>query len=343
MLLLPGLLSLALSIGAAAQVTTTENYQPQTARGAAVAVIVNRWAAHVQQTYNVSPTTWANGMATTFAKAKVPDLQNAGRQPTYDAMMAAALGRAGADLAPPPNTSSLNANIMATGDRTKNLLYTMTKPCRLVDTRIVGERLAAGTVRTFTANGNLVYQGGNAGGCNLVEASAVVLNVTVVYPDSAGYLTVFPFQGTRPLASSLNYGASAIVGNEIIAQVSEDFSGYFSVYSFAGADVVIDAAGYFSPARSEPLDCVVDESALVGVAANGGTASAITAACPTGYTATGGGCLSVDSYASINGVYFHSFGPNAQGAYECSARNRDTNPQRIRARLTCCRMPINPL
>ncbi len=224
--------------------------------------------------------------------------------------------------------------------QTEGLLYSMIAPCRLVDTRVVAQRLAAGEVRTFRSRGFVTDQGGSAGCQMVANPAALVLNITVVYPDGAGYLTVFPYQGTRPLASSLNYKQGDIVGNEIIAQAIGEYDGFFSLYSLMAADVVIDVAGYFSAPKSEPLDCVEERSAIISLA-SGTTITAVTPACPAGYSATGGGCQSVDAYTSIDGIYFHSFGPNAQGAYECGARNRQSNTQRVLARVTCCRMPVN--
>ncbi|MDB3990008.1 leucine-rich repeat protein, partial [Pseudomonadales bacterium] len=48
------------------------------------------------------------------------------------------------------------------------------------------------------------------------DVGAVALNVTVVSPDSAGFVTVYPC-GTRPLASNVNYTAGQIVPNGVIA------------------------------------------------------------------------------------------------------------------------------
>lgn len=340
MMLMAGLLSLDPALSASAQSRNAQQqYQPQTARGQAVAQIVRKWAGHVQRTYGVSPDTWARGMAATFAKARVADLQSAARQPTFSAMMAAAVSRSGADIAPAPNASALNV-VTKAASRTENLLYTMVSPCRLVDTRVVAQRLVPGMVRTFRSRGFVQDQGGSPACQFSGNPAALVLNVTVVYPDGAGYLTVFPYQGTRPLASSLNYKQGDIVGNEIIAQATGEYDGFFSVYSLMATDVVIDVAGYFSVPKSEPLDCVEERSEIIDLA-SGATATAVTPVCPVGYSATGGGCQSANAYTSINGIYFHSFGPNEQGAYECAARNREASAQRILARVVCCRMPVS--
>lgn len=330
---------LAICAHATQPLGTPDRYRPKTERGALVGLIVGKWSGHVSRTYGVDHGVWASSMARTFARVPLDDLKAAARQPVFEAMMASLASRTGADLFPDNRTpSGLNAVAKVAGPN-ESLLYTMIVPCRLVDTRVVAQKLTANSVRVFRSKFYLDTQGGNPGcGMQLMKATALVLNVTVVYPDLAGYLTVFPYQGSRPLASSLNYRAGDVVGNEIIAQVGSDSDGSFSLYSYAGADVVVDVAGYFSPPASEPLDCVIEDSAAINVAA-GATATAVSPACPADYTPTGGGCQSLNAYPSINGLYFHSFGPTAARTFQCAARNRESTTQAIHARVICCRMP----
>ena len=74
------------------------------------------------------------------------------------------------------------------------------------------------------------------------DVGAVALNVTVVSPDSAGFVTVYPC-GTRPLASNVNYTAGQIVPNGVIAPVSAN--GEVCIYSLAPTDIIVDLAGWF--------------------------------------------------------------------------------------------------
>ena len=82
------------------------------------------------------------------------------------------------------------------------------------------------------------------GAATVIPASvgAVALNVTVVNPDSAGFVTVYAC-GTRPLASSVNYTAGQIVPNGVIAPVSAN--GEVCIYSLVPTDVVVDLSGWF--------------------------------------------------------------------------------------------------
>ncbi|KRA20412.1 hypothetical protein [Lysobacter sp. Root604] len=318
-------------------VSPAAQYQPRSERGALVAGIVRRWAGHVQRIYGTPPQRWAQTMGPTFARAPLVNLKRAASMPDYEAMMAAV-------SEPFPHIAETAAkappvSVKAFYPQTDRLLYTMLSPCRLADTRTVARRLYAGEARVFNTDTMLTQQGGANGGCGLPsDASAVTLNITVVDPGTAGYLTVYPTGGVRPLASSLNYRNGDIVGNEIIARIGGDNLPSFTLYSYAAADVVIDVAGYFSPTKNEPLNCTTVYSLNVTIPP-GGTDAAITPACPAGSTLSGGGCSSVDLYPSVNGVYFHSFGPRADGRYACYARNRATTSDKITASGMCCRVP----
>jgi peptidoglycan hydrolase-like protein with peptidoglycan-binding domain len=110
-------------------------------------------------------------------------------------------------------------------------------PARIADTRsgACGVRLGPGETREVAVAGVAGVPAGPAG--------AVALNVTIVNPTAATYLTVWPSGAPQPTASNLN----AIVGtvpNMVTVGLGAD--GRVSVFNFAGsADVVIDVAGWF--------------------------------------------------------------------------------------------------
>jgi hypothetical protein len=74
-------------------------------------------------------------------------------------------------------------------------------------------------------------------------ATAVSLNVAVVNPDNAGFVTVWPCGGPRPLASSVNYGAGEIVPNGVVAPIGEN--GSICFFSLVPTDLVVDVSGWF--------------------------------------------------------------------------------------------------
>jgi hypothetical protein len=76
-----------------------------------------------------------------------------------------------------------------------------------------------------------------------VDADAVMLNVTAVFPDGPGFLTLYPCGQARPNASSVNYSAAGVVvANAVLVRVGN--GGNVCVYNSAATDIVIDVAGY---------------------------------------------------------------------------------------------------
>jgi hypothetical protein len=73
----------------------------------------------------------------------------------------------------------------------------------------------------------------------------VVLNVTVVNPLAAGYLTAYPTGATQPFASNIDYVTGQVVPN--LVEVGIGTSGDVSLFSSAGTDVVVDVEGYTAP------------------------------------------------------------------------------------------------
>ena len=109
-------------------------------------------------------------------------------------------------------------------------------PNRLLDTRETAQGPCVNGTRNLTVTG---------GATSIpTAASAVALNVTVVSPSDAGYLTVFPAGATRPTASNLNYLTGEIVPNGVYVKVGT--SNQISIYASAGCpNVVVDVLGYF--------------------------------------------------------------------------------------------------
>jgi len=105
-------------------------------------------------------------------------------------------------------------------------------PLRLVDTRIglgvVQRRL--GPRETL----ELVVPGG-------ADADAVVLNVTAVYPSAPGFITVYPCDRDRPVASNLNFDRLDVVANLVI--VRPDADGTVCLFTLTETDLVVDLAG----------------------------------------------------------------------------------------------------
>ncbi|MFT4011548.1 MAG: fibronectin type III domain-containing protein [Nocardioidaceae bacterium] len=74
------------------------------------------------------------------------------------------------------------------------------------------------------------------------DASAVFLNVTAVWPEQAGFLTVYPCGANRPLASNVNFQAGAVVPNAVVAKVGD--GGKVCIFTVAATHIVVDVNGY---------------------------------------------------------------------------------------------------
>jgi hypothetical protein len=117
--------------------------------------------------------------------------------------------------------------------------FTPLTPARLLDTRASGGAIGAQQVRMMQATG--------FGGVPADDVAAVALNVTVVSPTNAGFLTLYPSDVGRPLASTINFAPGDVLANSAVVKVSE--LGRVAIYNSGGSvHVVIDVVGYFNDA-----------------------------------------------------------------------------------------------
>ena len=115
---------------------------------------------------------------------------------------------------------------------------TTINPVRIADTRS-----GLGTARrTFGAQEARTLQVAGVGGVP-GNATAVILNVTAVEPDSWGWLTVWPTGQRQPASSNLNWAGGASVPNMVIVAVGAN--GSISLYNDLGnTHVLVDVFGY---------------------------------------------------------------------------------------------------
>ena len=139
------------------------------------------------------------------------------------------------------------------------VLITIT-PCRLLDTRAsspVGTRTTP-IAGTFTAD---VW--GTNGQCTIPStALGVIANVTVTNGTTDSFLTVWPADGPRPLASSLNWIAGQPpTPNQVTSDLSA--TGQLSFFNNGGTvDIIVDVVGYFTP-HNHDSDYVAPTYAVV--------------------------------------------------------------------------------
>jgi VCBS repeat protein len=117
--------------------------------------------------------------------------------------------------------------------------YTVT-PCRLLDTRVMGQGPAL-----TTGNRELVVPPN----CGIpVDALAVALNVTAVSATVGGHVTVFPGGTADPGTSTINFSAGQTRANNQIVGLAPDFSGKLLLRAIVpGGEVhfLVDVVGYF--------------------------------------------------------------------------------------------------
>lgn len=119
--------------------------------------------------------------------------------------------------------------------------FTGVTPTRLLDTRGTGggadAPLGAGEVRTLAV-------AGAAGSPVPADASAVVMNVTAVFPTAISHLSVFPGGQPVPNASNLNMAPGQVVPNLVVVPVGS--GGTVSLRNNSGeVHVLADVVGYF--------------------------------------------------------------------------------------------------
>lgn len=160
--------------------------------------------------------------------------------------------------------------------------YRSLQPARLADNRAGYATIdgrSQGTGKVTAGAPLLVTIAGRAGVPAAGQVAAVALNVTAVDSASGGsFLTVYPANETRPLASNLNVGLGEAVANSVIAKLSP--SGRIRIYAASTMHIIVDVAGYWtiggivplSPARladSRPGEPTVDGLAGTGKIAGG--------------------------------------------------------------------------
>ncbi|WP_213456093.1 hypothetical protein [Rhizomonospora bruguierae] len=119
--------------------------------------------------------------------------------------------------------------------------YYPVTPSRILDTRS-----GNGAAKAPIGPGGVVHlKVAGRGGVPAAGVSAVVLNVTVTQPTSAGYLTVYPTGKSRPTASNLNFEKGWTGANFVTVPLGTN--GQVDVYNFAGSThVIADVSGFYA-------------------------------------------------------------------------------------------------
>ena len=117
-------------------------------------------------------------------------------------------------------------------------------PVRVADTR-AGQPVAFPTVKQRLVGDSVFSIPVTATRGLPADATAVVLNVTVVDPTTAGHVRVYPCGMPVPNASNLNFAARQTMANTAV--VRPGTGGAVCVYAATGTDLVVDLNGWFPP------------------------------------------------------------------------------------------------
>ncbi len=306
----------------------TSGLAPESMRGELAEGIIEAWSSEASRRYHVPEDAWARSMRRALATTDIANLERAAGAPDFEGMSLSLMGDAPSGPANPK-----------LGVAGSDLVYTPLTPCRIVDTRVAGGPIAANTMRSFVAHTatDFTAQGGDATNCGIpANASALTVKVTASHPQYNGYLTVFPSNEARPLASSLNYIANIDTSNESHFRLCRpSCPTQFSVYSLFRSDVVVDVNGYFIEPEATALDCTVARQ--TGNLDLLGGLQTRSVSCPTGYTATGGGCggplgigISNSQALEVGGV---------PTGWSCDMVGSLLSVLSYQVSATCCRVP----
>jgi len=105
-------------------------------------------------------------------------------------------------------------------------------PNRLLDTRVSGGLVRAGTVRRIRVAGTKGIPS---------NAAAAALNLTVDRPARNGYLTAYACGSARPGSSTMNFGAGESVASLSVSALG---GGDVCVYAHVDTQLVVDAYGW---------------------------------------------------------------------------------------------------
>jgi len=226
------------------------------------------------------------------------------------------------------------------GSASGDFVFTPVNPCRIIDTRVAGGPIPSYGSRSFYVHGAVSGQGGNPGGCSspVGEPRGVLINIVAVESTGAGYLTVWPYNTSMPLAGVLNYNPANKdpISNAFAVKTTYSGSYDISVYARTQTHVVADVMGYFSMPEATPLQSVVLSN--TETVTHNTQFGVFSPSCPSGYTLTGGGCE--EEFINSERVIMRSqpYISNGNSYWLCKGHNYSIT-QKVTADVVCAKVP----
>ncbi len=132
--------------------------------------------------------------------------------------------------------------------------FTPITPCRIMDTRGGAANVGSRSTPIVAGQNHSIQVRGANGKCSGIPATAtgVTLNVTSLNATANSYLTVWPTDAPRPVASSLNWTAGqAPTPNAVNTALADN--GELSFWTESGnVDLIADVTGYYTPTPGGP-------------------------------------------------------------------------------------------
>ena len=180
---------------------------------------------------------------------------------------------------------------LALGSTTSQLVFTPIPPCRIADTREPGARtglLSAGIARTFdlTTDAFTKGQGGSTSCPGLPGFSHYgwSVNATVTGYSTTGFLAVYPFGGSVPATSLVNFGpALPAVANSGTMTGCYGCNDDINVVASSSTHVILDVYGYYEVPTGYATGLTVTQLAGTPTSVAGGAFQSISGGiCPAG-------------------------------------------------------------
>jgi hypothetical protein len=213
------------------------------------------------------------------------------------------------------------------GDPAADLAFTPVAPCRVVDTRSAATGLlVAGAAQNFLVRNaaGFATQGGSATDCGIpLTATSVEMNFVAVGAAGPGDIRAYPFSGTFPNASVINYSnvpgapllniANAIaqpVCNPATSTCTKDLT---VLAEASNTHLIIDVVGYFNKVNTAPIKSFTVNSVRSGVS------GAVTTTCSNAGGAQVTVVAPVAGKVVVNGLAMYSISHTTGGSTQVNA------------------------
>ncbi|WP_426322106.1 hypothetical protein [Microbacterium sp. E-13] len=155
----------------------------------------------------------------------------------------------------PDQSSALAAASTGAGSEQ---LFVPISPCRIVDTRAAGGKLAASETRSFYVGGTTGFtgQGGASAGCGIpAGATGASISLTSTQSGGAGRIIAFPAGIAAPNSTMLSYTSASNVTSTPTVTLRPGADRHLSVKNYSTTThLVIDVLGYYVSQMSAVVD-----------------------------------------------------------------------------------------